>query len=188
MDQEIPFLKSLQHKEEKAYRFLYLNYYVPLVLFARKYVTDEEIAKDLVQDFFISMLQQEVTFKNLVALKVYLYNGVKNKALNHLRHQEIQAQYETRTLESGDESEEFWDRVIEEDLYARLLTSIEKLPTQYRRVMQLTLQGFKIAEIDEIMGISVETAKEYKKTGKKRLSEKLRGNSFYPLFIGILFS
>ena len=79
MDQEIPFLKSLQHKEEKAYRFLYLNYYVPLVLFARKYVTDEEIAKDLVQDFFISMLQQEVTFKNLVALKVYLYNGVKNR-------------------------------------------------------------------------------------------------------------
>ena len=45
MDQEIPFLKSLQHKEEKAYRFLYLNYYVPLVLFARKYVTDEENRK-----------------------------------------------------------------------------------------------------------------------------------------------
>lgn len=187
MDQEIPFLKSLQHKEEKAYRLLYLNYYVPLVLFAHKYVTDEEIAKDLVQDFFISMLQQELTFRSLVALKVYLYNGVKNKALNHLRHQQIQTQYKTKALESQDESEEFWDRVMEEDLYARLLNSIEKLPNQYRRVMQLTLQGFKIAEIAEIMGISVETAKEYKKTGKKRLSEKLRDNGF-TLLIGIFFS
>lgn len=186
MDTENPLLKSLRQKEERAYQLLYLNYYVPLVLFANKYVTDEETAKDLVQDFFISMLNQNLAFKDLIALKVYLYNGVKNRALNHLRHQKICTQYNTQILDEQDDLEIFWDRVIEEDLYARLFICIKQLPRQYSRVLQLTLQGFKIAEIADIMGLSIETVKEYKKTGKKRLAAKFK-DGLYTLFIGILF-
>ena len=40
--------------------------------------------------------------------------------------------------------------------------------------MMLSLDGYKISEVAEKMGISLETAKEYKKEGKKRLSVRLR--------------
>lgn len=187
MDQRNTLLKHLHRKEEKAYELLYRYYYVPLVLFAGKYVSDEEVAKDIVQEFFIAMLNQDLRFENTTALKVYLYNGVKNKAINYLRHQKIRDRYEIKVLEEQEEIELFWDRVMEEDIFARILTVVEKLPHQCSRVMLLTLKGYKISEIAEIMGISLETAKEYKKSGKKRLTEQLTGG-VYSLVIGILFS
>ena len=173
MDQRDLLLDYLHQGKEKAYELLYHYYYVPLVLFAGKYVGNEEVAKDIVQEFFISLLDKEMAFDNRIALKVYLYTGVRNKSLNYLRHLKIRRQYEMKMLE--------------EDVFARILTTIEQLPPQCGKVMSLTLKGYKISEVAELMGISLETAKEYKKDGKKRLYNKLKGG-IYSIFIGILFS
>ena len=56
MDQRDLLLDYLHQGKEKAYELLYHYYYVPLVLFAGKYVGNEEVAKDIVQEFFISLL------------------------------------------------------------------------------------------------------------------------------------
>ena len=173
MDQRDLLLDYLHQGKEKAYELLYHYYYVPLVLFAGKYVGNEEVAKDIVQEFFISLLDKEMAFDNRIALKVYLYTGVRNKSLNYLRHLKIRRQYEMK--------------MMEEDVFARILTTIEQLPPQCGKVMSLTLKGYKISEVAELMGISLETAKEYKKDGKKRLYNKLKGG-IYSIFIGILFS
>ena len=53
-------------------------------------------------------------------------------------------------------------------------------------MMMLSLDGYKISEVAEKMGISLETAKEYKKEGKKRLSVRLRSLGL-ELFIPIFF-
>ena len=165
MDQRDLLLDYLHQGKEKAYELLYHYYYVPLVLFAGKYVGNEEVAKDIVQEFFISLLDKEMVFDNRIALKVYLYTGVRNKSLNYLRHLKIRRQYEMKMLEEGENQEVFLERMMEEDVFARILTTI----------------------VAELMGISLETAKEYKKDGKKRLYNKLKGG-IYSIFIGILFS
>ena len=85
-------LEYLRQQKEKAYELLYHDYYVPLVLFVGKYVENEEVAKDIVQEFFISLLDKEMVFNNRIALKVYLYTGVRNKSLNYLRHLKIRRQ------------------------------------------------------------------------------------------------
>lgn len=51
---------------------------------------------------------------------------------------------------------------------------VEELPKQCRSVMTLSLEGYKISEVAEKMGISLETAKEYKKESKKRLTTRLQ--------------
>ena len=187
MDQRDLLLDYLHQGKEKAYELLYHYYYVPLVLFAGKYVGNEEVAKDIVQEFFISLLDKEMVFDNRIALKVYLYTGVRNKSLNYLRHLKIRRQYEMKMLEEGENQEVFLERMMEEDVFARILSTIEQLPPQCGKVMSLTLKGYKISEVAELMGISLETAKEYKKDGKKRLYNKLKGG-IYSIFIGILFS
>ena len=58
--------------------------------------------------------------------------------------------------------------------------------TRKDSVMMLSLDGYKISEVAEKMGISLETAKEYKKEGKKRLSVRLRSLGL-ELFIPIFF-
>lgn len=167
MDQRDLLLDYLHQGKEKAYELLYHYYYVPLVLFAGKYVGNEEVAKDIVQEFFISLLDKEMAFDNRIALKVYLYTGVRNKSLNYLRHLKIRRQYEMKMLEEGENQEVFLERMMEEDVFARILTTIEQLPPAAGKVMSLTLKGYKISEVAELMGISLETAKEYKRTVKR---------------------
>ena len=107
MEQCDLLLEYLRQQKEKAYELLYHDYYVPLVLFAGKYVENEEVAKDIVQEFFISLLDKEMVFNNRIALKVYLYTGVRNKSLNYLRHLKIRRQYEMKMLEEGEKQEVF---------------------------------------------------------------------------------
>ena len=106
--------------------------------------------------------------------------------MNYIQHEQVKGRYEAFVLREFDDVDLFWDRVLEEDIYARVLEVVQELPRQYRNVMMLSLDGYKISEVAEKMGISLETAKEYKKEGKKRLSVRLRSLGF-ELFIFIFF-
>lgn len=167
-------LEHLAKDDDMAYTLLYKLFYVPMVLFACKYIGNEEASKDVVQDFFVSMIGQRKEFENMTALKVYLYNGVKNRCANHVRHEQVKERYEASVLQEADEVDVFWDRVLEEDVYSRVMQAVRELPRQYSNVMMLSLEGYKVSEVAEKMGISLETAKEYKKEGKKRLSARLQ--------------
>lgn len=167
-------LEHLPKDDNLAYTLLYKHFYTPMVLFASKYINDAEASEDLVQDFFISMLGQKKEFENITALKVYLYSSVKNRCLNYIRHEQIKGRYEALILKECDDVDVFWDRVLEEDVYARVMEVVQELPRQYRNVMIFSLEGYKISEVAEKMGISLDTAKEYKKEGKKRLGVRLQ--------------
>ncbi len=56
MEQCDLLLEYLRQQKEKAYELLYHDYYVPLVLFAGKYVENEEVAKDIVKEFLYRYL------------------------------------------------------------------------------------------------------------------------------------
>ena len=175
-EQEI-LLEHLAKDDDMAYTLLYKQFYVPMVLFASQYINNEEASKDVVQEFFISMLGQKKDFENVTALKVYLYHSVKNRCMNYIQHEQVKGRYEAFVLREFDDVDLFWDRVLE---------VVQELPRQYRNVMMLSLDGYKISEVAEKMGISLETAKEYKKEGKKRLSVRLRSLGL-ELFIPIFF-
>ena len=124
-----------------AYTLLYKQFYVPMVLFASQYINNEEASKDVVQEFFISMLGQKKDFENVTALKVYLYHSVKNRCMNYIQHEQVKGRYEAFVLREFDDVDLFWDRVLEEDIYARVLEVVQELHRQYRNVMMLWSDG-----------------------------------------------
>ena len=71
-------------------------------------------------------------------------------------------------MSSQNEEEHFWDKVLEEDVYARLMAAIDALPSQCRLVMMMTLDGLKASEIAERLHISVDTVKGHKKVAGRR--------------------
>ena len=79
--------------------------------------------------------------------------------MNYIQHEQVKGRYEAFVLREFDDVDLFWDRVLEEDIYARVLEVVQELPRQYRNVMMLSLDGYKISEVAEKMGISLETAK-----------------------------
>lgn len=167
-------LKLLTHNDDSAYQQLYQNYFVALKSFAMHYVGDEGAAEDVVQDVFIGMLKCEKTFVSLNDVKLYLYSSVKNRSISYLRNLKVQHKYIDETFHSAKDIDLFWDRVLEEDIYARLMTAVDSLPAQCRKVILLTLEGHTTAEIAELLNISVETVKDHKSNGKKKLAELLR--------------
>lgn len=178
---EKELLKMLSSNRNEAYEHLYNEYYTPLVLFADHYVSNQDVARDLVQEVFIALLDVKTKFENLLHLKSYLYNSLRNKCLNHLRHEKIKQEFLQEELYLSDEF--FEQKTIEEDVYSLLLSALDNLSPQSKEVMLLSLEGLSNADIAERLQLSVETVKSYKKSSKKKLTEHLLSRKDYPAFM-----
>ncbi len=77
-------------------------------------------------------------------------------------------------MSSQNEEEHFWDKVLEEDVYARLMAAIESLPSQCRLVMMMTLDGLKASEIAERLHISRGYGEGHKKVAEEKLTARLK--------------
>lgn len=176
-------LHYLAQKDNRAFRYLYGVYYVALKSLAVQYVKDEQVAGDLVQEVFISLLESTHRFTSGDEIKYFLYSTLKNRCVSHFRKQQVRDRYQREVLDSAHEADDFWEKVLEEDVYANLMAAIEQLPPQCRLVMQLTLEGLKISEIASRLRISEDTVKDHKKNGKQKLSRMVEN----PFLIYLIF-
>ncbi len=178
-------LKYLSQKDNRAYRHLYSVYYTELKSLAYYYVKDEHVAADLVQEVFVSLLEVSYRFTTADEVKYFLYSALKNKCISYYRKQKVRDKYKLSVLRSNNQLEHFWEKVLEEDVYAHLMAAIDTLPPQCRLVMQLSLEGLKISEIAAQLHISEETVKDHKKNGKRKLLQLL-DNPFLCVLISFL--
>ena len=152
----------------------YLQYYDIIKRYITFRIDNSYEAEDLVQDVFISLLESDYKFKTENDIKYFLYSSLKNRCISHSRKQKVRDKYYRDVLSSQNEEEHFWDKVLEEDVYARLMAAIETLPPQCKLVMMMTLDGLKASEIAERLHISVDTVKDHKSNGKKKLTAQLK--------------
>ncbi|MCB0343845.1 MAG: sigma-70 family RNA polymerase sigma factor [Bdellovibrionales bacterium] len=138
--------------------------------FALKSVKNPDLAKDLVQDTFVSALDKLDTFKGDSAVSTWLTAILKNKVVDHYR------KASTRTTSSTDNLEEVvnaqfnsfsiwrvfvpnWARDPEEavehaSFIETLKDCLKKLPELSRQALELrTMEGAKTADICKILDI-----------------------------------
>lgn len=180
---EVKWLEQLSLGEDDAYKILYEQYYFRFYALAYKYMEDQEEAKDIVQDVFYEFWKRKEQFGNVIVLKSYLYKSVQNKCLDMLRHHKVRDKY-LGTLK--EENEFFLNSVLEEELYQQLKDAIKKLPNDTRKVYELTLLGHNNSEIAEILELTMDAVKSYKKRGKKMLQDKLNGAQYLFLCVHLL--
>lgn len=80
LEQDV-LLDLLARKDNRAYQYLYQCYYVALKALANYYVKDNDVAEDLVQDVFISLLESGYKFKTENDIKYFLYSSLKTSVL-----------------------------------------------------------------------------------------------------------
>ncbi len=175
-------LKYLAQKDNRAYRHLYKVYYTGLKILAKGILKDERIADDLVQEVFIALLECSYDFISIDEVKSFLYKALKNKCIDYLRKEKLHIKYTQEVVYADEHLEDFWEKVLEEEVYVKLMTAIQALPPQCRLVMLSTLEGLKISEIAENLQISIATVKEHKKSGKHKLLQSLN-DSFLSVLI-----
>ncbi len=163
-------LRLFNLKEEKAYRTLFDMYYGYLVLFARRYVADDKVAEDIVQDVFISIWEGKKEYNSLLGLKSYFYEAVFHRCADYLKHLSVEEKYTDYVRHLGDFS---GVSVEQEEIYRELYIAIGELPERCRQIMLLALEGMTNQEIAEKLGLSVLTVKTHKKNAYNYLRKRL---------------
>ena len=162
--------------EESRYKILFNEFYPALVQFAFSFTNNEDAAKDIVQEIFIRIWEKRIKFENELLLRKYLYLSTQNKCFTYLRDRKVQHYHKQQIIDNYQEQEEpnIINSLIKEEVYRQLLSSIEQLPPQCKKICLLTLDGKKPSEIAKELELNVETVKKQKKIALKRLQDKFR--------------
>lgn len=148
----------MKEGKEKAFRYLFDNYYDTLVMFANYWLNDPEAAEDTVQECFVDFWVNK-RFENLSSgLDKYIFASVKHAALNCIRSN--RRREERHAVVAGNWREEGEYAGLNEEEIEYLYMTINRLPEERRKIfMMVCLEGRKYQEVADLLGISVNTVR-----------------------------
>ena len=170
----------------KVFENVFHEYYASLCYFANKFVHDQEVAKDVVQDVFISLWESSNKFGNLIALKSFLYSCVQNRALNYLEKRNNREMANRKLGEPAYEEEKVFCMQVEADVFKEIFVIIEELPAECKRIFKMSyIEFLDIKTICKQLHIAETTVKTQRRRAKKFLRERLK--HLYPVLAFLFF-
>jgi RNA polymerase sigma-70 factor (family 1) len=167
-------IKGLRSGQESAYESLFKEFYKPLTVFALGYVEDLEAGKEIVQELFVHLYEKRKTLVITTSIKSYLYQSVRNRCLNHIKHKQVRKMHHDRIKPEMEESENLEDKIRETELQHRVSNIVDQLPPQCKKIFNMSrVSGLSNAEIAEQLEISKRTVETQISNALKVLREKL---------------
>jgi RNA polymerase sigma-70 factor (family 1) len=153
---------------------LFKQYYAPLVVYACKYLPEKDVAREIVQDFFVKLYEKRSTLTIDTSLKSYLYRSVYNACMNYINQRSIQEKHiRNIDLERNDE-ENLENEINSVELQNRIFNLIESLPPKCRKIFKMNrLEGMKNEEIAVSLHLSKRTVETQISKALKILRNKL---------------
>jgi RNA polymerase sigma-70 factor (ECF subfamily) len=155
---------------------LFRSEYKGMVLFAIRYVKDEESAKEIVQEAFISLWEKRETIDPGRPVKSYLSTSVRNRCLNFLRDNK-RFDGTLLSLEGLFPDPPSEDNSVMElkELGAQIKSAIAELPEKCREVFELNrFEQMKYQQIADHLQISVKTVETQMSKALSHLRTRLR--------------
>lgn len=170
-----------QEGDSDSFAELYLATYQQQFRFSYRYLQDEFLAQDALQETYILALKNMTTLRdphvfvswlNQINMRVCfsIYRREKRQELQMERYELLNVwNIENR----GDlDSPEF--RAVKQDEQERLIKQIMQLPFSESQVIILRyFRGMKLEEVADIMQISLSSVKRYLESGRKKLAQKM---------------
>jgi RNA polymerase sigma-70 factor (ECF subfamily) len=173
--------------DQVAFKMIYERYWQVLYVAACKVIKDEEEAKDVVQEVFISLLNKRSELRVHSTLSSYLYSAVRYKVFDQISRQKVRSAYADSFSEFASQSEYSTDRaLLEKEIHAEMEKEIQNLPGKMKEVFELSRkEELSHKEIAETLNISDKTVKKQISNAIKLLKPKF--TNFY-LFLYVLVS
>jgi RNA polymerase sigma-70 factor (ECF subfamily) len=154
----------LEFQEGKTVRFDYFfdKYYQGLCVYAFHMLKSKSNAEDLVQDFFVRLLENRKKLNISTSVKSYFLRSVHNRCLDFIAHQEVVTTFETYQLNTA--TDEYFQEytLIDSELKLKIETAIQNLPDGIRETfIQNRFDGLSYKELAINEKISVKTV-EYR--------------------------
>lgn len=153
---------------------LFKTYFMRLVLFAVRYVKDQDTAREIVHEVFINVWEKRDSIDEQKSVKAYLFTSVYNRCLNYIRNQK---KIDTAVSVEDDYSGQhvaFEDRIEHSELEAKIQEALLQLPEKCREIFMLSrFEEKKYAEISTLLGISVKTVEAQMSKSLKMMRKAL---------------
>jgi RNA polymerase sigma-70 factor (ECF subfamily) len=171
-------IAGIRDKNKTLFEAVYNQYYKSLYLRCYHYVSNHELAEEIVHDVFINLWSNGRQLTITHSLKGYLFKCVINGALNHIKKEKTNEgrldQY-SRLQEAGIIETGLADET--EELYVRLEHALRQLPPQCKTVILLSkFEKLKQQEIAGRLGISIKTVKNHLTYGYSKIRSILLGS------------
>lgn len=145
--------------EEIVYAYSNMLYRICIVMLG-----NEADAQDVVQDTFCRYLERDKKFKDKEHEKAWLITVATNRCRDmqrlRLRHPQVDLEKITASYETPD--------------YNEVITELIKLPPSIKSVVYLHyIEGYKLTEVSEMLGISINAVKKRLQRGRKLLKLRL---------------
>lgn len=167
--------------DEQTFEKLFREHYNLLCNCAGKFITNKQIAEDIVQNFFIAVWEKKYLSLTPDIFLPYACRAIKNACIDYYRAVIVKEDF-LSTLANEWQSE-LTDDDENEFLYTKeVQQALLKLPEKCKSVFLLKcVSDLKYKEIAEISGISVNTVKYHLGEAFRIMKEEL--NHLYLLFI-----
>ncbi|HSG67147.1 MAG TPA: RNA polymerase sigma-70 factor [Bacteroidales bacterium] len=170
----------------ESFEALFRKHFKGLSYFAMEYVKDHDIAREIVQEAFVSLWEKRNTIELGRSPKSYLGSTVKNRCLNYLRDNKkfdrTMLDFEGLDLQHDYEEQ---DHLVTGELRARIENATQALPDKCREVfLKNRVEHKKYHEIADELGISLKTVEAQMSKALRIMREKL--SEFISIMILIL--
>lgn len=149
--------------DNKALGELYVELFEPLVFISFYLVKDNDVARDIIGDLFVSILSVDIAdrqmkWEQVNTVKSYLSTAVKNRSIDYLRKNKLQS-----ALTDAHEVEL---KVEVNPFYAE---SLQRLTKEEGEFFQLHLDGYKNEELAKQYDLSEKTVRNKLSLTRKKM-------------------
>jgi RNA polymerase sigma-70 factor (ECF subfamily) len=159
---DIELLTLMNSSNHAAFEVLYQRYWKYIKTIALKMTkNDDAVAKDLVQDTFLSLYEIKKEPGPGFFLKGYLSKIVRNKAINYLRgNKQADEYYNNFAAYEGESARAADAHLLMEEFVALIQHEIDQMPERMRTIFVLSrVVKLSRQEIANLLNIKEETVK-----------------------------
>lgn len=154
-------------KQQAAFDDIYADYWDKVFRLCMGYVNDDDWAKDIAQDTFITVWQQLPNFRQEATIGTWIFRIACN---NCLRQLERSSRFVNKEVDRADEISHH----VNEDEVNFLYKCIATLNETDRLIISMELEEVKQAEIATILGLSESNVRVRIHRIKEKLTEKFK--------------
>jgi RNA polymerase sigma-70 factor (ECF subfamily) len=158
------WVESIRTGDVPAFEAMFRAYKNDLGAFVTSWVHSREAAEEVIHDLFLHLWEQRHEWEPAVPLNIYLFRAARNRAIDYLRHQRVEAEFQERIAQRRDAGFEPRPPVRGDEAAqaAELEDAIEHavstLPPRCQEVFRLSrYHHLSYAEVAQVMQISTKT-------------------------------
>lgn len=185
--QEYKLWKSIsEHDDREAFDRLYLSFWEQLYVMTNGRIGDQDVAKDLVQEVFVSIWEKRKKIQIKDSVSQYLMGAMKYRILDYFQSEKVKQQVLERAfavMEQVSLDHQFYlsydevERILEDEL--------DKMPHNMKASFVLKMNNTNVKEIASQLDLADQTVSNLLSEATKRLKKSLpqRFESPHSLFI-----